>query len=149
MADQVIKLPDGQSVNLKDDGTWEYVEEKILGALILNFGKTIDQQGQCYAWPSLTNDTNRFIDAIAIVFSTHLDDGSTIRSGTLTYNVVGVGKKITNQEYLTRYATAQCDDVEYIQIDGVTNCRIGGLKKDAGFCLDLLEVSADEITIIK
>ena len=45
MADMVITLPDGRLVNLKNDGTWEFVVEKIDGALTLDFGMPKDQNG--------------------------------------------------------------------------------------------------------
>ncbi len=65
MADRVLLLSDGQSVILRDDGTWSYIDDKVTGVLTLKFGKTLDQQGRCYAWPSLTNDTDRYIDGIS------------------------------------------------------------------------------------
>ena len=150
MADRVILLPDGQSVILKDDGTWAYVQEGISGGLLLNFGKTKDQQGQCYAWPTLTNNTDRFIDGVAINYSTHLNTGKTLRRGTLTYNIIGVGKNATQQEYLTDYfPSAKCNQIEYIQIDDIDKCMISGTLINTKTCFDLLEVSAEDIATIK
>ena len=150
MADQVILLPDGQSVILKDDGTWEYVQEDISGGLFLNFGKTKDQQGQCYAWPRLTNNTDRFIDGVAIKYSTHLNTGKTLRRGTLTYNIIGVGKNVTQQEYLTDYfPSAKCSEIEYIQIDEIDKCTISGTRINTKTCFDLLEVFAEDMEAIK
>ena len=149
MADQVLLLPDGQSVILKDDGTWAYIEETITGALTLNFGKTLDQQGRCYAWPSLTNDTDRFIDGVVIEYSTHYDNGLTIKSGSLIYSIIGVGKRSTMQEYMTEYDTAKCSEVAYVQIDGVSKCKIDGIRKNSRICYGLLEVSAEDMQAIK
>lgn len=148
-ADQLLLLPDGQSVILRDDGTWSYVEEKITGALRLDFGASKYQQGQCYAWPSLTNDTNKFVDGLAIKYSTHSGNDATLRASTLNFNVIGVGKVVTQQEYLTNFASATCNEVAYIQIDSIDKCKIGGKRKDIKICYDLLAVSAEGIRTIK
>jgi hypothetical protein len=149
MAEQILLLPDGQSVILKDDGTWAYVEEKISGALRLDFGKSKYQQGQCYAWPSLTNDTNKFVDGLAINYSTHSANGATLRTSTLNFNVIGIGKVVTQQEYLTKFAAATCNDVAYIQIDSIDKCKIAGKSKNIQICYDLLVVYAEVIQAIK
>ncbi len=148
-ADQLIALPDGQFVILKDDGTWEYFEEKISGVLSLSFGTPKDQDGQCHAWPSLTNNTNKFVDGLAINYSTHYGDGATIRTSTLNFNIVDIGKVVTQQEYLTNFASATCNEVQYIQIDGIKTCKIGGKKKSAKVCFELLEVVAEGIQAVK
>ncbi len=148
-ADQVLLLPDGQSVILKDDGTWAYIDETITGALTLNFGKTLDQQGRCYAWPRLTNDTDKFIDGVVFEYSTHYDDGLTIKSGSLIYSIIAVGKRSTMQEYMTDYDTAKCSEVAYVQIDGISKCKIDGIQKNSRICYELLEVSAEDMQAIK
>ena len=149
LADQVITLPDGRSVNLKGDGTWAYIDVTISGILSLNFGKFLDQQGRCYAWPSLTNDTDKFIDGIVIEYSAHFNDGTIIKNGTLTYNILAVGKRSSMQEYLTGYDTATCNEVAYVQIDGINKCKIDGIRRDSKVCYDLLAVSAEHIQAIK
>lgn len=148
LADQILLLSDGQTVILRDDGTWAYREEKITGALSLDFGKSKYQQGQCYAWPSLTNDSNKFVDGLAISYSTHSGNGATLRTSTLNFNVIGVGKVVTQQEYLTKFAAATCNDVAYIQIDGINKCKIGGKNKNSQICNDLLTVSAEGIRAV-
>jgi len=149
MADQVLLLPDGRSVTLRNDGTWAYVDDTISGALTLNFGKTLDQLGRCYAWPRLTNDTDRFIDGVVIEYSTHYDDGTTIKSGSLIYSIIGIGKRSTMQEYMTDYDTATCGEVAYVQIDGIGKCKIDGIQRNSRICHELLEVSAEDMQAIK
>ena len=148
-ADQVVHLSDGQTVILKDDGTWAYIDDTITGVLTLKFGKTLDQQGRCYAWPSLTNDTDRFIDGVVIEYSTHYDDGATIKKGSLIYSIIGVGKRSTMQEYMTGYGAAKCSELAYVQIDGISKCKIDGIGRNSRVCYDLLEVSAEDMRAIK
>ncbi len=149
MADRVLLLSDGQSVILRDDGTWSYIDDKVTGVLTLKFGKTLDQQGRCYAWPSLTNDTDKFIDGIVFEYSTHYDDGRTIKKGSLIFSIVAVGRRSTMQEYMTDYDTATCSEVAYVQIDGISKCKIDGILRNSRICYDLLDVSAEDMQAIK
>ncbi len=149
MADQVVHLSDGKTVILKDDGTWAYVDDTVSGALTLKFGKTLDQQGRCYAWPRLTNDTDKFIDGVVFEYSTHYDDGRTIKKGSLIFSIVAVGRRSTMQEYVTDYDTATCSEVAYVQIDGISKCKIDGILRNSRICYDLLDVSAEDMQAIK
>ena len=152
LADQEALTLGGKRVLLKDDRTWEYLDQRPADGRYARLEVETLQGGNnyCRLGLRLTNDLADKITSIIFMFSAYVDEE--VRYETVTKGFQHL--RPTNDLYNEiTFSGITCEEIEYVRVHGADRCEIGELNKFTaakGQCLKLVEVVPTErIAIFK
>jgi hypothetical protein len=157
-ADFEVAAPDGRRILLKDDGTWQYVEDKdrkqagkaekeapkekpkVVGEAVLVIERRVDGGGGCIFGLRLVNSFPYPIQSIVPTFSA-------IRSNDVAYHSLTAGfvllKPGDSQSREILFRGISCQEIARVQVSGGERCVMGELDRfsfDDGECLRRVRV---------
>ena len=154
-AEMELLAPDGKRVLLKDDMTWQYLEEAITPGspdryAYLSVAFIDEKAASCRLGRRMRNGLADGIDSIVLRFSAFTKDD-------ILYETVSKGfhslKPTNTQHQEISFRGVPCSHIKTIRVHGGDRCSIGELNKfsDApGQCLGKVSVEAsDKISIYK
>lgn len=147
--------PDGKRVLLKDDMTWEYVDQANVrtnpGRHAYLSVETVDDKGaSCRIGLRMRNGLADEIGNIVLSFSAYTENDILYETVTKDFHTL----KPTNNQYKEiSFRGVQCKDIKSIRVHSGDHCTIGELNKfsDApGQCLEKVAIEAsNKISIYK
>jgi hypothetical protein len=148
-----IVTPDGRHVLLKNDHTWQYIEqeqppaEKSAVLSVVNIRK---YRNACDIGFRLTNNLPYLIKSLVPRFSAYTKDQIMFDSLSGSFDSI----KPTGSQYKSiRFIGIACPDILYIKVSGGDRCTMGPFTKfdsNEGECLKQVYVQAsDLIKVIK
>jgi hypothetical protein len=154
-AEMELLAPDGKRVLLKDDMTWQYIEQADAPGsqdryAHLSVAFVDEKAASCRIGLRMRNGLADGIDSIVLRFSAFTKDD-------ILYETVSKGfhslKPTNNQHQEISFRGIPCSDIKGIRVHGGDRCSIGELNKfsDApGQCLGKVAIEAsDKISIYK
>lgn len=153
-ADFEVTGPDGRRILLKDDKTWQYVEDKgkpattpkeaekpkIEGEAVLSLERRVEASGGCVFGLRLVNAFPHVIQSLFPTFSALRANGVAYDSVSYGFQSVKPGDG-QNRDILFRGIS--CQDIARVQVSGGDRCVMGDLDRfslEAGACLARVRV---------
>ena len=155
-ADFEVTGPDGRRILLKDDKTWQYVEDKskgkgkdkdkdaprpkIPGEAVLTLERSVQLPSGCMFGLKITNSFPHIIQSFFPTFSA-------LRANGVVYDSVSQGfqavKPGDSQNREITFRGISCQDIAQVQVSGGDRCVMGDLDRftlDPGACLARVRV---------
>ena len=154
-AEMNLIAPDGKRVLLKDDMTWEYVDQANVRTnparrAYLSVETVADKGTSCQIGLRMRNGLADEIGNIVLSFSAYTENDILYETVTKDFHTL---KPTNNQYQEITFRGVQCKDIKTIRVHSGDHCTIGELNKfsDApGKCLDRVSVEAtNKISIYK
>ncbi len=146
--------PDGRRIQLKDDGTWSYIEadkqqseEKIVvtGEGVLTLERMEELGQNCQIGFRLKNDTNYEIRSLVPRFAVYRTNGVMYEGRTLGFYSINPGNSLYRE---TLFRGIGCKEIGRIQVSGGDRCVMGDLDRFAytgGACLERVRVVPSDL----
>ncbi len=150
-ADMELVTPDGRRVLLKENHTWEYVEQAEgpnTGNALLRVERRVELSNSCLLGLRLTNNMEVRITNLVPMFSAFTQDD--VRYETVFMSFFGI-KPTRDQYQEIRFTGIKCQDIAYVKIHGGDRCSVGELNKyspQKGVCLKLIQVEPSDLVKI-
>lgn len=162
-ADTEATTSDGRRVLLKDDGRWQYAEEKDKdkaddkakdetpatpkqeGQAVLRLVRRVEHGNVCGVVLSLQNKLPYEIVSIVPLLSAYRANGVLYQTVSIAFQSL---RPTAEQESTAEFSGIPCSEIERIQVNGGDRCAMGELNKfsDAkGQCLARVAVAASEL----
>lgn len=152
--------PDGRRIQLKDDGTWRYLEAKdkdqtaekikVEGELVLLLERKIERDRSCRFAVRLTNNMPYEVQNLVLHYSAY-------RANGVIYDTVSPGhafvmlKPGDKQAREFEFVGLPCRDIVRVQVVGGDRCNMGDLTRwseqseHKGKCLARVRVAESEL----
>ena len=158
-ATEVI-TPDGRSILLKDDKTWEYLQaapeegedQKPIPAL-LTVEKRREYADACQFWVRLQNRLPFKVRNLALRFSAFIQEDP-YREPVFFDADTRSFSEVKPSEYQYReifYMNLKCDEIAFIRVEDTGRCSVGELTKfsaQSGDCAKYVDVAASDLVKI-
>jgi len=160
-ADFQVDGPDGRRILLKDDKTWQYVDEKdaatpkeapkqpekpkVVGEAVLVLERRVEVAGGCLFGLRLTNNFPHVIQSLFPTFSAQRANDVIYDTATAGFQALKPGDS-QNREIMFR--NIACRDIARVQVSGGDRCVMGDLDRfafDEGVCLSRVRVVASPL----
>ena len=154
-ADFELTAPDGRRVLLKDDGTWQYVDDKAKttaeappkqeGEAVLTLTRKIDRGNVCSVVLTLQNDLPYEIVNIVPYLSAYRANGIVFQTVSIAFQSI---RPSGAQESSADFSGISCNAIGRIQVNGGDRCEMGDLNKFSdvkGQCLARVKVVPSEL----
>ena len=160
-ADFEVTGPDGRRILLKDDKTWQYVDDKgkgkaaeapkdgdkpkIPGEAVLTLERKAQLAGGCLFGMRLANGFPHIIQSLFPMFSA-------MKANDVVYDTVSAGfqavKPGDSQARDILFRGMSCKDIVRVQVGGGDRCVMGDLDRfsfDSGACLGRVRVVPSDL----
>jgi hypothetical protein len=154
-ADFELTAPDGRRVLLKDDGSWQYVDDKAKanpeappkqeGEAVLSLSRKIDRGTVCSVVLTLQNDLPYEIVNIVPYLSAFRPNGVVFQTVSIAFQSI---RPSGVQESSADFSGISCSAIGRIQVNGGDRCEMGDLNKFSdvkGQCLARVKVVPSEL----
>lgn len=147
-----LATPDGRTVRLNDDQTWEYIEkieDPEMTYAVLSVAKKKELPTGCRFGFRLQNDLGFKIKSLVPEFSVY-------KSEDLLYETISRGFyeiKPTNSQYREiHFSRIGCNEIDFIKVHGADHCTMGPHTKfssEQGECLERIKVEESDLIRIR
>jgi hypothetical protein len=147
--------PDGRRIQLKDDGTWRYVEakapeqdkekSKVTGEGVLTLERRTEVGPNCRFGLRLQNNTNFEIENIVPSFSVYRASGVLYETRTVGFYSIRPGNSLYREVFFQGIA---CSDIARLHVSGGERCVMADLDKFSSIgtaCLDRVRVVPSDL----
>jgi len=147
--------PDGRRIQLKDDGTWRYLEAaapeegkekaKVTGEGVLTLERRTEVGPNCRFGLRLQNNTNFEIENIVPSFSVYRASGVLYETRTVGFYSIRPGNSLYREVFFQGIA---CSDIARLQVSGGERCVMADLDKFSSIgtaCLDRVRVVPSDL----
>jgi hypothetical protein len=154
-ADFEVTGPDGRRIQLKDDGTWRYLEtaapdegkekSKVTGEGVLTLERRTEIGSNCRFGVRLQNNTNYEIENIVPSFSVYRANGVLYETRTVGFYSIRPGNSLYREVFFQGIA---CSEIARLQVSGGERCVMADLDKYSSTgtaCLDRVRVVPSEL----
>ncbi len=147
-ADMEVSLPDGRRVLLKENHTWEYVEQAKganTGHALLRVERRVESSNSCLLGLRLKNNMKVQIRSIVPKFSAFTQEDVLYETVFKSFQQI---KPTRDQYQEIRFTGVKCPDIAYVKIHGGDRCSVGELHKysaQTGACLKLIRIEPSEL----
>ncbi|GEM_PF-674584 len=155
-----VVTPDGRSILLKDDNTWEYVQEAPPAGnevppvpALLTVEKKKDYADACQFWVKLQNRLPFKVRNLALRFSAFIQEDP--YKEPVFYDAdTRSFSEVRPTEYQFRgifYMDIKCDQIAFIRVEDTGRCSVGELTKfsaQSGDCAKYVDVAESDLVKI-
>ena len=152
LAEQTLTLPDGRTVRLNDDRTWEYVDEAAEeggaqkeGYAVLTVVRKTQSPTGCRFGLRMRNELGYKIKSLVPEFSAYTRDGILYQTIARDFYEIKPTRNLFRQIH---FSGIRCDEIAYIKVQGADRCTMGPYTKfssNSGECLARIRVEPNEL----
>jgi hypothetical protein len=143
-AEMTATTAEGQKVLLKDDGTWQFIDDTASASdrhILMSVVKLKEMFGTCMISIEISNNVGSRVQTFSPRILAYDNDGEFINDGILfVQNIENGGRQTPDMQI----RGVECGVIKHLEIRkmAMDMCEIGGKSIDGSECIELIQIES-------